>query len=179
VGKFSEIDSQARRSKRTDKTPAASAAEALIRELQNGATIDDVLPRPDGAVVVRLRNAKGITYHVRLPAGLGELTPDQLGIYAKALAGQSVVRPGRPSTVEERDAQFRASAVLYWAQGHPLKPTGDANKKSAFELTADDANAAGTTTTKGKPITPELVEKAWEKGSAKDDLKALVKPGPP
>ena len=178
MGKFSEIDSQARRTKRTDKKPT-SAAEALIWELQGGATIDDVLTRPDGGVVVRLRNAKGMTYHARLPAGLGELTPDQLGIYAKALAGISVKAPGRPSIMGERDAWLRGTVALYWTQGYALKPSGNAKKPSAFDLTANHADEAGWTTTDGKPITPELVEKVWEQGTAKVNLKALVKPSPP
>jgi hypothetical protein len=169
VGKVKEIDLLASRSKRTDCQPG-SPAEALVRELQSGAVIVQVEHRDTGELWVLLRNTDGISYRLRLKSGLGELNPDQLGIYAKALSGKGVRGPGRPRANEKRDTWLRGTVALYWAQGHPLKES--AGKISAFEKAQIEAAEFGF------DITVDRVRKIWEEGSEKPDLKSAVKGNP-
>jgi len=163
MGKFKEIDNLAHRTKRTDHRQGAAAF--LIRELRGGATIVDVAPRLSGEVRILLQNAEGFNYSVRL--NLGELAPDQLEIYAKALAGKSVRGVGTPRINEQRDAWLRGTVALYWAQGHPLSVS--ATKISAFEMAAEAAAE------RDLDITIENVQKNWEKSSVKLDLENAVK----
>ena len=167
MGKLKEIDLLASRSKITDREPVSSAAEALTRELQSGAAIAGVEHRDNGEVWIRLCNAEGISWVRCLKSGLGGLTPSQLGIYAKALDGHSVREPGRPRSNDARDTWLRGMVALYWAQGHPLKESP--GKVSAFEKAQLEAAKRGI------DIKVDRVERIWEDGTAKTELKNAVK----
>lgn len=169
MSKMKDFAILASRTKSTDKGPM-SAADAMFDELRAGATIVEQSARLPGEVIYVLTNDQGTLWRRRVPGGLNAFTPDQLLIVARALKGETVRGKGRPITNAERDAWLRGTTAMYHAAGHPLK--FNSAKKSAFELASDEAAECGI------DVSPELVEKIWEAGTAKRELKNATKLDP-